>query len=773
MNTRTLVLALVVTVLLTAGGYWWWQSGRQPPGQAGEAVAELRPATPPTYVGSETCAECHAEAYAAWRPSQHARAMLEANAETVAGDFDDAGFSHFGVTSRFFRRDGQFMVRTEGPDGQPAEFVVRYAFGVDPLQQYLVEFPRGRLQSLTIAWDTRPPEQGGQRWFHLYPDERIAPDDPLHWTGIDQNWNYQCADCHSTNLRKNYEPEADRFDTTWSEIDVACEACHGPGERHVAWARDGARGADPGLTARLDERRGVAWQADPATGNARRSARRDSSREIEVCARCHARRGQFSDEHVAGEPLHDAFRPALIEPGLYWPDGQMRDEVYNYGSFLTSRMAAAGVTCSDCHDPHSQQLRAEGNAVCAQCHLPSRFDTPAHHHHEQGSDGARCASCHMPATTYMVVDPRHDHSFRIPRPDRGATLGVPDACTRCHTDQDAQWAATAVRRWYPDPKPGFQAFAETFAAADAGDGRARASLIALAEDTGQPAIVRASALWRLTSTPAPDMVRAASMGLRDRDPDLRAAAVGALGGFDPPARVQSLVPLLDDPVRLVRMEAARALAGAPEALLDEASRRSHRAALEEYEAAQLFNADRPEARANLGGLYAERGQAEAAERELRAALAIDRRFVPAWANLADLYRSLGREQDARSTLREGLAATDGAAALHHALGLSLVRSGAAEEALSELEAAARSRPANARYEYVYGIALHSTGRADRAIDWLVEALDRHPANRDILTALVTMNAEAGRREEALRHVAELAEAYPGDPEIEQLLRSLR
>jgi predicted CXXCH cytochrome family protein len=778
MNTRTLTALVVFVLLLSAGGLWWWQAGRQPPRPAGETVAQQRqqeqqPATPPAYAGSEACAGCHAEAYSAWRDSQHARAMLEASDETVAGDFDDADFSRFGLTSRFFRRDGKFLVRTEGADGRTADFEVRYTFGVEPLQQYLVEFPRGRLQSLTIAWDARAPEQGGQRWFHLYPDERIAPDDPLHWTGIDQNWNYQCADCHSTNLRKNYDAQTDRFATSWSEINVACEACHGPGERHVAWAQNGREGEDKGLTARLDERRGVAWQADPATGNGRRSQPRRSSREIEVCARCHARRGQFSDAHVAGEPLHDAFRPALIEPGLYWPDGQMREEVYNYGSFLTSRMAAAGVTCSDCHEPHGQRLRAEGNAVCAQCHLPSRFDTPGHHHHEQGSDGARCAACHMPTTTYMVVDPRHDHSFRIPRPDRGASLGIPDACTRCHEDRDAAWAATAVRRWYPDPKPGFQAFAETFAAADAGDGRARASLVALAEDTSQPAIVRASALWRLATGPAPDMLRAVRMGLGDTDPNLRAAAVGALSGFDPPSRAQALVPLLHDPVRLVRIETARALAGAPEALLDDAARRSHRAALEEYEAAQRFNADRPEARSNLGGLYAERGQADEAERELRAALAIDRSFVPAWANLADLYRSLGREQEAQSTLRQGLAATGGAAALHHALGLSLVRSGAVDDALDELEAAARSRPANTRYEYVYGIALHSTGQVDRAMAWLEDALGRHPANRDILAALVTMNAEAGRKDEALRHVAALAEAYPGDPEVEQLLRSLR
>jgi len=703
--------------------------------------------------------------------------MLEADEATVLGDFADATFMKDGVTSRFFRRDGDFFVRTEGADGEPADFPIRYTFGVAPLQQYLIDFPRGRLQSLTIAWDTRDRDVGGQRWFHLYPGQRIAPQDPLHWTGIDQNWNYQCADCHSTNLRKNYDAGADRFATTWSEINVACEACHGPGERHVAWARGDrpadAAGGDLGLTAVLDERRGVAWLPDPGSGNARRSVRRDTSREIEVCARCHARRGQFSDDHVAGQPFHDAYRPSLIEPGLYWPDGQMRDEVYNYGSFLQSKMAANGVTCSDCHDPHSQALRASGNGVCAQCHLPGKFDSAAHHHHEPGTPGAACASCHMPATTYMVVDPRHDHSFRIPRPDRAAALGTPDACTGCHVDRGSEWAADAVRAWYPQPNPGFQAFAETFAAADAGDGRAYESLVALAEDLSQPPIVRASALWRLSQTPRVSMLGAVRKGLGDPDANLRAAAVGTLSGVDPGLQRELLAPLLDDPVRLVRIEAARALAGPAEAQLAEGQRQQFDAALAEYIAAQRFNADRPEAHVNLGSLHAVRGQGETALEELQAAIRIDRSFVPAWVNLADVQRSLGQEGEAEATLRSGLEQAPDSAPLHHALGLSLVRSGNQDEALRELGQAARIEPAVARYTYVYAIGLHSAGRVDEAIAVLDQALGQHPVNRDLLTALVTMHAEAGRKEEALRYVAELVQAYPNDPEVSQLLNALR
>jgi predicted CXXCH cytochrome family protein len=756
------VVALVGTVLFL----------REKPSTTPQEQPAVKAALP-AYVGSVACAGCHEAEAAAWRDSQHAHAMQEATPAAVLADFSGSQFSHAGVASRFFRDGDAFKVHTDGPDGTLQDFTVRYTFGLYPLQQYLIEFPRGRLQSLTIAWDTRAAAAGGQRWFHLYPDQDIRPGNPLHWTGIDQNWNYQCADCHSTNLRKNYDAATDSFDTSWSEINVACEACHGPGEAHVAWAKQGGGGSGDGLTARLDERHGISWRVDPATGNASRSAPRNSSTEIEVCARCHSRRGQFSDAHVAGQPLHDAFRPALIEPGLYWPDGQMRDEVYNYASFLTSRMAAKGVTCADCHDPHSQQLRAPGNGVCLQCHLAQKFDTPAHHHHAVDSDGARCASCHMPTTTYMVVDPRHDHSFRLPRPDRSVSLGVPNACGQCHGAKGAKWAADAIRSWYPQPKPGFQDFAETFAATDRGDGRARSSLIALAEDPAQPGMVRASALWRLAQDPRPDMLPAVRKGLNSPDANVKVAAVDALAGSDPSLLAAELPRLLDDPIRLVRMSAARGLAGPAESRLDAAQSAAFSKALAEYVDAQNFNADRPEAHGNLGLLYAVRGDAAAAESEYRAALGIDPGFVGGWVNLADLLRATGREAEATASLREGLKALPGDPAMRHALGLSLVRSGDSAAALKELEAAAKAAPDNARYAYVYAIALYSAGKVDPALAVLDATLKRQPTNHDVLLALSSINLEAGRREDALQYIARLIEAYPNDPQAAQLLQSMR
>ncbi len=569
-------LSLLVLVAVVAGWYLTQRTAAPSAEHPGASPAPAVAAVPAAkYVGSPACSSCHADQYTRWQASQHAAAMLPADARSVRGDFSGSKFTYGGVTSVFFMRDGRYFVRTDGPGGKLGEFEVKYAFGVEPLQQYLIELPGGRMQALGVAWDSRPKEAGGQRWFHLYPDRKLKAGDALHWTGIDQNWNYQCADCHSTDLRKNYDAQSNAFKTTWAEVNVGCESCHGPGSNHLAWTKqvgDAARFPNQGLTAALDERHGVTWTLDAATGSAVRSKPRQSNREIEVCARCHARRGQFSDAHVAGQPFHDAFRPALLEPGLYHPDGQQQDEVYTYASFLQSRMHAKGVTCADCHDPHSMKLRAPGNATCIRCHAPGRFDTPEHHHHRAGTPAAQCAACHMPTTTYMGVDPRHDHSMRIPRPDRTVSMGVPNACSGCHRESTAQWAADAVKRWYPQPKPGFQTFAEAFDAADRGAPGAQRALLEVIRDRNQSGIARASAIVRLPRYLSPATLAAAVEALNDADVNVRMAAVRTIGTADPAVRLQHLPRMLGDRSRVVRMDAARVLAGETEQRLSPGDR---------------------------------------------------------------------------------------------------------------------------------------------------------------------------------------------------------
>jgi Tfp pilus assembly protein PilF/cytochrome c553 len=729
-------------------------AGRAQEGKTGMPVSAQ-------YVGSDACASCHETESTEWRKSQHHDAMAQASEQSVLANFNNAKFTYAGLTSTFFKRDGKFFVNTDGRDGKLADYEIKYTFGVSPLQQYLIEFPDGRLQALSIAWDSRPKKDGGQRWFHFYPNERINHDDELHWTRPAQNWNFMCADCHSTDLQKNYDPVADRFQTRWSEISVGCEACHGPGSRHLEWAKSSRAGKSPdydsarGLSARLDERRGVTWTQNAATGNAVRSQPRAADREIAVCAQCHARRGQISEGYEAGKPFLDYYRPALLTSPLYYADGQQRGEVYNWGSFLQSKMYANGITCSDCHDPHSGKLRAEGNVLCATCHLSSKYDTPAHHHHKPDSAGAACVNCHMPNTTYMVIDPRRDHGLRVPRPDLSVKFGTPNACNGCHANRDSRWAATQVHQWYGHEPQGYQRFAAAFAGANGDAADANAQLSAIAADSTQPAIARATALSEISAPSSQLALDTLANGLRDPNSLVRLGALQTLTQAPPGVRVRLAAPLLTDPAKAVRVEAAGILAAVPAEQLSAAQRAAFARASAEYVESQRYNADRAEGRANLGVFYAGRGDAAKGAEELKAAIRLEPFFIPAYVNLADLYRTRDRDVEGERILRDGLKVAPKNAILHYALGLALVRIKHTDEALRELERATALEPGNARFAYVYAVALHSTGKAEAAIAKLEKTLMAHPNDRNILQALASFHEARGEAAAAKKYAERL------------------
>ncbi len=694
----------------------------------------------------------------------------------MLGNFSGAKFTYAGTTSTFSQRDGKYFVNTDGPDGKLADYEIKYTFGVRPLQQYLIEFPGGRMQALSIAWDSRPKAQGGQRWFHLYPGQNIKAGDWLHWTSGGQNWNFACAECHSTNLRKNFDATANAYKTTWSELNVACEACHGPGSNHVGWARRQggwqALAATKGLAVALDERKSVTWTPVAATGNAQRSVPRAATREVDTCARCHGRAARISDDYVHGKPPLDTHRLALLDDNLYWNDGQMRDEVYNWGSFGQSRMFAAGVTCSDCHDPHSLKLKAPANAVCAQCHLPAKYDAEQHTHHAAGTPGAACAACHMPTTTFMGVDPRHDHSLRIPRPDLSAKLGMPNACNNCHTKETPQWAAAAIVQWTGKVPVGYQNFAEAFRAGATGAPGARGALLALIDDKAQPAIVRASAIDRLGHWMTAGMLPAVSRALNDPDASVRLAAVEALATTDPPTRQRFLARMLADPVRSVRIEAARALAGPGEAGLTPDDRTRFDRALAEYLDAQHYNGDRPDGHGRLAALHAARGNAEGAITEYRKALEIDPTYLQAYANLADVYRARGVDSEAETVLRAGLAK---GARRGRAASRAGPRAGAAKAHRRCAEGTGRGVPARTGQRALRVCVRSSVARrgpVEAALQVLDAALARQPYDRDVLEALAHFRALAGDREAARKYVAQLRELDPESAEYAQLAKQL-
>ena len=709
----------------------------------------------PAYVGGQTCAGCHEEAALAWQGSDHDRAMEEATPESVLGDFDDAAFYECGVETRFSREGDRFFIHTQGRDGRTSTFPVAYTFGYDPLQQYLVPTEGGRMQAFTIAWDTHR-----ARWFSLTPEECIEPPDWLHWTGDGMNWNYMCADCHSTDLQRRFDPIADAYETTFSEIDVSCEACHGPGEAHVRRARLGAYDPDDsGLPTALST----------------------PHRQIDACAPCHSRRRVAYPDYAAGNPFLDHYDPALLEEDLYFPDGQIQDEVYVYGSFLQSRMHAAAVTCSDCHDPHSTEPKLEGNALCGQCHEPATFDTFDHIRHPAGSEGSQCVDCHMPERTYMVVDPRRDHGFGIPRPDLAVRLGTPDACSGCHVDRSAAWAADRVAEWHGPDRPA--SFALALAGGRAGDSAAEPELIRIVDEREVPDIVRATALNLLARYPTVRAGETAVEALTDASPLMRVAALRRLGMGGDRSVVSRVLPLLADSVRLVRMEAARMLLRTAPDRFDRDETGALQRALEEFRQGQDALSDQAAAHVNLAIMHEQMGHPDSAAAAYRMAIRVDSSFVPAYLNLAMLLNRMRGEEgmpgeqgeeyggygaETEAMLRAAMRIRPDVAEVPYALGLFLAEMpGRLGEAAQHLTRAAELDATNARVHYNAGLAHQRLGDSSAAERLLQHAHRLAPEAPDYLDALSILYAQQEDWALALRYTDRLLQVVPDDPALLQ------
>ncbi len=645
------------------------------PAHADTPQAEARPG----YLADSECAACHPRQAAAFEGSKHRHAMAPASPASVLADFNDTRFDGPRQATRFTRQLERFVVRTEGADGKPADFAVSHSFGIHPLQQYLIPQPGGRLQALGVAWDTRR-----RQWFSLLADDPPPPGSPLHWSGRYQNWNLMCGECHTTAFRKGYDDARDAYRTRWAAGHVGCQACHGPGEAHAASARSGRPQPTPNrLLGRAHE-------------------------QVDQCASCHARRTRLVEDARPGTPFLDNYLPDKLRPGLYFADGQQQDEVFEYGSYRQSRMYQAGVACSDCHEPHGGKLRASGNALCTQCHNASAspaasqstnprfkglqakdYDNPAHHFHAPGQAGSQCVDCHMPSTNYMVVHGRRDHAIRIPQPALSARCGSPDACRGCHTGRSAEWATAAIEKQHGPRQPA-EHYGDILAAARHGQPGSARRLAALIANPTQPAIVRATAIEALAALGGP----APSGALADPDPVVRAAAAISLAGRPASERLAGLAPLLDDPLRAVRISAARGLADLPDDALAPDRRPLRRQGLADFIAAQQAMADMPAAQVNLALLHAETGDAARAHTHFRRAVTQDPVSNAYRLALARFLVAGRQPAEARQVLKDGLATSAQPGELHLALGLLAGEQREWDEALAELRRATELMPGN-------------------------------------------------------------------------------
>ncbi len=708
-----------------------------------------------TFVGSKKCMDCHKKQYDNWQHSHHDHAMDVANEKTVLGDFNDAVFKIHGIISRFYQKDGKFFVHTNGPDGKMGEFEITHTFGWYPLQQYLIPFPGERLQCLPIAWNVIE-----KKWYHLYPKETIDPNDWLYWTNAGQNWNGMCAECHSTNLKKNYDLKNDTYQTTWSDIDVGCEACHGPGSRHVAWAE------------LLDMARPQVENYDLVV----KSSKINSRELVELCAPCHSRRAALGDYTHAEPDLLDSLLPVLITEDLYFADGQILEEVYVYGSFTQSKMYHRDVRCNDCHDVHSVKLVKEGNALCLQCHRAYEYNTKEHHFHKKKGEkgepirsaagdilfnvgtGAECVQCYMPGRYYMGIDYRPDHSFRVPRPDLSVKINTPDACKRCHVNKTSQWADEAITKWYGPGRS--RHYGIVIDAGIKSRPEAGKDLIRLAADPLYPVVVRSTALNLLTAYPSEDSTHTLRLALMDDEALIRRTVVDSYPSADPMDLFEVLALLLYDPVKAVRIEAARRLAGEPSKHLSLNQRKVFQAVLKEYETSMEYSADFAFARYNLANLYTALNRSEEAVENYRTAIKIDGLFYPAKVNLAMLYNQKGENDKAEVLLREVISSNPEMAEIAYSLGLLLVEMKKYDQALTYLKKAAKGMPARSRVHYNFGLLLQFLQRDAEAEASLMKAVELDPDSMDYLYALADHYLKRGELKKAKSIAEQMVVKHP-------------
>ena len=749
------ILATVI-IVLSVPLYLYKTSKLSPPKQS--AGADYR------FAGSQKCADCHRKEFDNWQDSHHDHAMEIATEETVLGNFNNDVFESHGVTSRFYCRDGKFYVHTQGPEGRLMEFEITYTFGWYPLQQYLVPFEGGRIQCLPIAWDVRE-----NKWYDLNPDIKIDTTDWLYWTNPGQNWNGMCAECHSTNLKKNYNFNKNTYRTTWTDIDVGCEACHGPGSRHIEWAETPEMGRSPVSNYDLEVK----------------TSGITSRQLVNQCAPCHSRRAILGDYTHAEPDLMDSLLPSLLTPELYFPDGQILEEVYVYGSFTQSKMYHRDVKCSDCHDVHSAKIIKEGNDLCLQCHRAGEYSTYEHHFHktrgEKGEPlksmdgkilfdvgtGAECIQCHMPGRNYMVIDYRPDHSFRIPRPDLSIKIGTPNACNRCHIDKTAVWSDEWINKWYGQGRKVH--YGEIIEAGRNQNPEIYKKLLKLAADQLYPVITRATALSLLSSYPGEETRNVFETSLMDDEALIRRTALENLNLPDDREKAELIAPLLYDPVKAVRIEAASRLTGKTSEYLDDAQQKLYKQVLGEFIKSMEYSGDFSFGRFNLGNLYQELGETDRAVTNYTAAFKIDNLFYPAKVNLAMLYNSQGDQDKAEELFREVLRENPRLYEIYYSLALLLAEKKDFNEASIFMGKAAKNMPYAARVHYNYGILLQYLNKDSEAELELNRALEIEPKNMDYLYALFDFYYKRSKLLEAKNIAEAIVIIAPDLPEAKELL----
>lgn len=699
-----------------------------------------------SFVGSASCIECHKQEYDLWQNSHHDEAMKIADSTTILADFNNTTFTHKGVKNSFFIKEGDYYVNTQGKDGKYADYKIVYTFGYTPLQQYIVQFPNGKYNCLLTAWDTVE-----EKWFHLQPDYDLDADEWINWSGGSQRWNTMCADCHSTNLQKNYDEPTDLFNTTFSEINVACEACHGPSSAHVSYFKEQEENESNGI---LPPEMYMGSSVSP-------------KELVDKCARCHSRRGNLTPYFDYTGNFMDHYYPRMLEEPLYELDGQIRDEVYVYTSFIQSKMYEEGVSCKDCHDVHSLKLKKEGNDLCITCHVPDKYNTPEHHYHAMNTEAALCINCHMDGKLYMVNDYRRDHSFRIPRPDQSLKYGTPNACNKCHTDKSVNWASDFIVDKYGPERADH--FSDHLLKGYTDDHQEFKKVFS---NKKYPEIARATAIGLYANSPISykemmDLTRY----LNDSSVFVRNQTIRALENIGSADFAPQVTPLLKDSVRAVRISAAHFFNFVDKSSVEFSE--EFKKANEEYLTELKVNSDLPAGLHQLGVYQQNLGDSDKAIEYFEKAVAEDSYNNRSRMNLALIYFQKGRVEESEATYLKVIEQEPDYSYSYYMLGLLYNETNQRDKALDYLAAACSREPANPNAYYNYALMLQQNNKNKEADDVIETALKTFPYDERILYIKLLNEINSNQLIRAKSTCGKLLQINPNNPDYIQIMQRLQ
>lgn len=699
------------------------------------------------YGGSQSCNECHPQVYEKWRYSHHALAERQLIPAIDKTAFDPPRkFKHGTQVSEARINQGVYEVVTMGRDGLVKPFRVERVFGVSPLRQFVIKDESGRFQVTEIAVDSNTGE-----WFNVFGDEDRKPGEWGHWTGRGMTWNSMCAVCHNTRFIKNYNSEKDSYDSRMAEMGVGCEACHGALIAHNQW-----------------QKKNPNKKGDPAI------VKFTTNQWISICGSCHSRRSDLSGNFKPGEDFFDHFILSIPdETDTFYPDGQVRDEDFELTAFLSSKMSQAGVSCLDCHEPHTYKNILSGNALCLRCHgtpIPPapKIDPQTHSFHKPDTAGFYCVDCHMPQTAYMQRHLRRDHGFGIPDPLMTIKFNIPNACNRCHTNQTAQWSLEYVEKWYGE-KMNRWSRERTIAIAHGKEGESEAvsGLLKIFKTEKIP-LWRAAAInllkrWSFN----PEALNAILSASEDDSPLVRAMSARALEPF---AQNPDSVPyaalkrLLNDKSRSVRVQAAWALRSS----LDTNSLAGKE--LVEY---MNYNSDQPAGLLQWGVFYFDRGEPRKAVDIFKKAILWETNSAPLHYSLAICYSALGKAEEAVVELETACRYAPRNPEYRFKLALAYNEAGKLEKTIQTLEETVKLDPEFDQAWYNLGLAYDSSGDSEKALNALNRAEVLNPYSARIPYARATILYKLQRFDEAKKSALRALQIEPNYKEALFLIQNIR